>query len=96
MGRRLSGRKAAAEEAMPPQEAVPAPVPVDMCVPPGVRALIITGPNTGGKTATIKVGAQRVCVRGHVYARTSSAHARGMRACAVSDETTISTTNSAE
>lgn len=56
VGRRLSGRKATPQEdAMQSHAPVPAPVPVDMCVPPGVRALIITGPNTGGKTATIKV-----------------------------------------
>lgn len=58
-GRRLSGRKSTTEEAAQPQRAVPPPVPVDMCVPPGTRALIITGPNTGGKTATIKVGSRQ-------------------------------------
>ena len=31
-------------------------VPVDICVPPEKRAVIITGPNTGGKTAALKVG----------------------------------------
>lgn len=54
--RRLSTRKADATmggDANRP--AIPAPVPVDMCVPPGVRGVVITGPNTGGKTATLKV-----------------------------------------
>ena len=29
-------------------------VPVDICVRPETRAVIITGPNTGGKTAALK------------------------------------------
>lgn len=36
-------------------EPVP-PVAIDICVRQGTRAAIITGPNTGGKTATLKVG----------------------------------------
>jgi dsDNA-specific endonuclease/ATPase MutS2 len=33
---------------------------VDICVPPEKRAVIITGPNTGGKTAALKVGVRVV------------------------------------
>ncbi len=38
-----------------PSESIPPPVPIDICVRPEVRAVIITGPNTGGKTASMKV-----------------------------------------
>lgn len=39
------------------------PVPIDICVRPTTRALIITGPNTGGKTATLKVASRLLLMR---------------------------------
>jgi DNA mismatch repair protein MutS2 len=35
--------------------AVRGPVPVDLLVPPGARVALLTGPNTGGKTAALKL-----------------------------------------
>lgn len=49
----LSEEEAASEEEY---EGTPKPpVPIDICMKPDTRCVIITGPNTGGKTATLKV-----------------------------------------
>jgi hypothetical protein len=39
---------------MQAQERQPPPRAVDFAVPPGVTVVTITGPNTGGKTASLK------------------------------------------
>ncbi|EIE19122.1 hypothetical protein COCSUDRAFT_38365 [Coccomyxa subellipsoidea C-169] len=47
-----SEEEAASEEG---HEGTPKPpVPIDICMKPDTRCVIITGPNTGGKTATLK------------------------------------------
>ncbi len=52
------GRGASDADAAPAAPQTPAlpppPVPVDWAVPPGCRCVVITGPNTGGKTACMK------------------------------------------
>lgn len=45
---------AAASAAPTPPELPPPPVPIDLAIKAGVRGVIITGPNTGGKTAALK------------------------------------------
>jgi DNA mismatch repair protein MutS2 len=47
------GAKGAAA-APPPPPPPPPPVPVDLLVPPGAAVVAVTGPNTGGKTASLK------------------------------------------
>ena len=41
-------------ETPPPEGAPTEPVPVDILMRPPIRALIVTGPNTGGKTVALK------------------------------------------
>ena len=43
------------------------PVAIDVCVRPQTRAVIITGPNTGGKTATLKVTRLSAVLTGCAY-----------------------------
>jgi DNA mismatch repair protein MutS2 len=40
--------------AAPPPNSLPSPSPLDLRLPPGKRVVAITGPNTGGKTVTLK------------------------------------------
>jgi DNA mismatch repair protein MutS2 len=44
----------ASSSAPPPPLRPPPPVPVDWLIPPGAACVVVTGPNTGGKTASMK------------------------------------------
>lgn len=50
----LTGRNAVQADEEADSTGPVCPVPVDICVKPNVRSVIITGPNTGGKTAALK------------------------------------------
>ena len=43
-------------------ESLPPPVPIDILVEQGTKGVVITGPNTGGKTASLKALGLAVCM----------------------------------
>ncbi len=51
------------EEESEEEEQRKPPVPMDLSIKSHLRAVIITGPNTGGKTASLKVGLSRERLR---------------------------------
>ena len=66
-GKRLPGWRKdkpsdSSDESEAEEDSLPPPVPIDILVEQGTKGVVITGPNTGGKTASLKALGLAVCM----------------------------------